>query len=216
MKGLFVLLITLVALCQHVVHAQSVQPDLTEKKNFTVLNRDITITKNDGKAAIHLNTGENDGVAWINNINFTAGVLEFDVKGRNMMQQSFVGIAFHGTNDSTFDIVYFRPFNFTSDDSTRRNHSVQYVSLPKYDWSYLRETFPGKYENKLTKTIEPEQWFHVKIIVSRKQIEVFVNNDDKPSLIVKPLNNNATGKIGFWVGNNSEGDFANLSIIKKS
>ncbi len=128
------------------------------------------------------------------------------------MQQSFVGIAFHGTNDSTFDAVYFRPFNFLSNDTIRKRHSVQYISLPKYDWSLLRQQYPGKYENALIKTVEPEEWFHAKIIVSNERIEVFVNNDDKPSLTVKPISNHTTGNIGFWVGNNSDGEFSNLII----
>ena len=86
--------------------------------------------------------------------------------------------------------------------------------MPQYDWFYLREKFPDKYENALTKAVEANQWFHAKIVVSNEQIEVFVNNDDKQSLVVQPLTKNTTGKIGFWVGNNSDGDFANLTITK--
>lgn len=41
---------------------------------------------------------------------------------------------------------------------------------------------------------------------------VFVNNDNKSSLVVKLLNNDASGKIDFWVGNNSDGYFSNLTI----
>ena len=125
-----------------------------------------------------------------------------------------VGIAFHGINDSTFDAVYFRPFNFQSPDTTRKSHSVQYISLPQYDWSVLREKFPGKYENKLTNTVDPESWFHVKIIVDT-DITVYVNNDQQPSLIVKPISEHTTGNIGFWVGNNSDGDFANLMVSQQ-
>jgi hypothetical protein len=47
------------------------------------------------------------------------------------------------------------------------------------------------------------------------KIQVFVNNDSKSSLVVKPLNNYTTGKIGFWVGNNSDDDFSNLIIQNK-
>ncbi len=54
------------------------------------------------------------GIAWINDIRFSDGIIEFDVKGKNVLQQSFVGFAFHGSNDSTYDAVYFRPFNFKS------------------------------------------------------------------------------------------------------
>ena len=165
-----------------------------------------------GKNAVHLDAKPGDGVAWINNITFEKGIIEFDVKGKNVLQQSFVGIAFHGLNDSTFDAIYFRPFNFQSRDVSRKNHSVQYVSLPQFDWSALREKYPGKYENSLLKALNPEGWFHAKVVVDATNIAVYVNDDKDPSLVVKPISNRTTGKIGFWVGNNSDGDFSNLTI----
>lgn len=197
-----------------VAQNQNIKPDFSDTNTFKTVNRHISLVNEAGKAFVHLDAKPNAGVAWISNINFTAGIIEFDVKGKNVMQQSFVGIAFHGLNDSTYDAIYFRPFNFQSADTTRKNHSVQYISLPQHDWPVLREKYPGKYENALTMAIEPEQWFHAKIMVSSERIEVFVNNDGRPSLIVTPLSNNAPGKIGFWVGNNSDGDFSNLTITK--
>jgi hypothetical protein len=34
-------------------------------------------------------------------------------------------------------------------------------------------------------------------------------------LVIDKLNDRKTGKIGLWVGNTSDGDFANLQIINK-
>ncbi len=196
-----------------VAQKQAVKPDLSNSSHFQVVNREITVSANDPKkVVVHLNNKPKDGVAWIKDLTFETGIIEFDVKGKNILQQSFVGIAFHGLNDSTFDAVYFRPFNFQSPDATRKSHSVQYISLPQYDWSVLREKYPGKYENALVSTIDPESWFHAKIIIDADNIAVFVNDDEKPSLTIKPIANRTTGKIGFWVGNNSDGDFSNLSI----
>ena len=187
--------------------------DLLNKGDFQVINRTVGLsTDKQGKTIIHLDAKPDVGVAWINNTNFTTGIIEFTVKGKDVLQQSFLGIAFHEINDSSFDAIYFRPFNFRSIDTARRNHSVQYISMPKYDWSYLRQNYPGKYENALTEAIEPKEWFHAKILVSNESIKVFVNDDDKPSLVVKPLSNSISGKIGFWVGNNSDGDFSNLIL----
>jgi len=195
-----------------VAQQQTLKPDLSKTTNFSVINRQITVLNEQGKNAVHLDAKPGDGVAWINNITFEKGIIEFDAKGKNVMQQSFIGIAFHGLNDTSFDAVYFRPFNFQSSDAARKSHSVQYVSLPRFDWSVLREKYPGKYENSLTDNISADSWFHAKIIIDTDKIEVFVNNNPQPSLSVKPLNNYTTGKIGFWVGNNSDGDFANLEI----
>jgi hypothetical protein len=142
------------------------------------------------------------------------GAIEFDVRGKDVLQQSFVGMAFRRQNDTSYDCIYFRPFNFQSKDAVRKTHSVQYISLPQYDWQYLREKFPGKYENALSVSVDPNTWFHIKVMFDGNEIMVYVNGDDKPSLTVKSLNNYATGEIGYWVGNNSEGDFANLSVTQ--
>ena len=195
-----------------VAQQQTLKPGLSKTTNFRVINRQITVLNEQGKNAVHLDAKPGDGVAWINNITFEKGIIEFDVKGKNVLQQSFVGIAFHGLNDSTFDAIYFRPFNFQSRDVSRKNHSVQYVSLPQFDWSALREKYPGKYENSLLKALNPEGWFHAKVVVDATNIAVYVNDDKEPSLVVKPISNHTTGKIGFWVGNNSDGDFSNLTI----
>ena len=210
-----ILLLIIAAACISIVgftQTQTVKLDISTEKNFSVVNRTMTISNQQGKSVIHLDAKPGDGVAWINNATFEKGVIEFDVKGKNVMQQSFVGLAFHGLNDSTFDAVYFRPFNFQSADPARKGHCVQYVSLPQFDWSVLREKYPGKYENSLTSTIDPESWFHAKIVVEANKISVFVNGDKQPSLVVNPIADRTIGKIGFWVGNNSDGDFSNLSI----
>ena len=191
---------------------QIVKPDLSDRNNFHVVNKNITIINDQGKTTVHLDGRPNNGVAWINGVNFAKGTIEFDKKGKNVLQQSFIGIAFHGVDDSTYDAVYFRPFNFQSPDTVRKSHSVQYISSPQYDWSVLREKYPGKYENTLTTMIDPESWFHVKVVVDAGNITVYLNGDKKPSLVVQPISNRTTGKVGFWVGNNSDGDFSNLSI----
>lgn len=193
-----------------VVHAQLA--GTFSASNFEVVNRHISIDKSKGKSVVHLDGSEGAGVAWLKNTSLSTGSIEFDVKGKDVMQQSFVGIAFHGTSDSAYDCIYFRPFNFNATNTTAKNHSVQYISMPQYDWSYLREKFPGKYESVLTNPIDPNIGFHAKIVIDTNGIAVFVNGDDKPSLNVKPLNNYLRGRIGFWVGNYSDGDFSNLTI----
>jgi hypothetical protein len=94
----------------------------------------------------------------------------------------------------------------------RKIHAVQYISLPDYPWETLREKFNGKYEKAIFPVPDPNEWFHVKIIVSYPHITVFVNGSQEPCLIVEKLNTRTSGKIGLWVGNNSDGDFANLQI----
>lgn len=63
--------------------------------------------------------------------------------------------------------------------------------------------------------VDPNNWFHVKIIVDKHKIQAFVNSDAKACLSVEPLTGNSSGKIGFWVGNHSDGDFTNL-VLKQN
>ena len=189
-----------------------ITPDLS-KDNLQPVNRQVSLsTDKTVKTIVHLNANDGAGVVWIKGLNFETGVIEFDVKGKDVLQKSFVGIAFHAVNDSTYESVYFRPFNFQANDTIRKKHAVQYISLPKFDWEYLRETSPDKYEHSLLKFVDPNEWFHIKVVVDKNKIQAFVNADAKAWISVKPLTNNLSGKIGFWVGNNSEGDFSNLSI----
>ena len=197
--------------CTYVGQSQVIKPPLS-KDRFITVNRELSITEMNGKTVIQLDARPGDGVAWIKSSFFNRGVIELDIKGKNLPQQSFVGFAFHRQNDSTYDVVYFRPFNFQSKDSLSKKHAVQYVFLPKNDWSFLRSRFPGRYENSLSELVDPDNWFHVKLVVE-DQIKVYVNNSAIPSLVIQPLNDFSSGNIGFWVGNNSDGAFANLSVI---
>jgi hypothetical protein len=185
---------------------------LTDKK-LDVKNRDASPLHDGDKTGIKLSARENDGVAWLKNVDFTNGVIELDIKGKDVLQHSFVGIAFHGTGaPNTMDVVYFRPFNFRATDSVRRIHAVQYVSLPNYDWEVLREKHNGQYEKGIDPAPKADEWFHAKIVAKGPQITVYVNGNERPSLAVKKLNSNTHGKIGLWVGNTSDGEFANLTV----
>ena len=183
-------------------------PDLSKIKDsnlWTLYNREL-ITDN----AVHLNGEPGDGLLWLKGPIFTNGKIELDIKGKDERGRSFVGLAFHGLNDSTYDVVYFRPFNFKSPE--RRGHSVQYISHPEYTWFKLRKEHPEKYENPVLPVPDPTDWFHATIIVDYPNVKVFANNSEKPSLTVKQLSSRKEGWIGFWVGNNSEGFFRNLKI----
>ncbi|MGK6351425.1 family 16 glycoside hydrolase [Parapedobacter sp. DT-150] len=175
--------------------------------NFTAFNRKASYER--GEA--HLDANADNGILWLNGSLFGNGVIELELKGRDIPGQSFVGVAFHGRDDKTFDAVYFRPFNFRHPE--RNGHSVQYVSLPGNDWSLLRERFPNRYENRIDPVPDPvDAWFHVRIVVNYPDITVYVNHASRPTLEVRQLSDQKEGALGFWVGNGSEGWFRNLKI----
>jgi hypothetical protein len=185
---------------------------LLQENKLEIFNRTVASFTEGDKKGIRFSKKENDGVAWVKHLIFTNGNIELDIRGSEEFQQSFVGIAFHAIDNNTFDAIYFRPFNFQTDDTVRRIHAVQYVSMPDYSWQVLREKFNGTYEKAVIPAPKGTEWFHVKIVVNDPSITVFVNGNTKPCLTVEKLNKRVSGKIGLWVGNESAGDFANLQI----
>lgn len=194
------------------LQSQTITPDLQDDSKWTIANRNANAVNDGGKKAVRLSEAPNDGLMILKGVEFSNGTIEFDVKGKNVVQQSFVGIAFHGQDLKTYDAVYFRPFNFANADTARRSRAIQYISMPDHPWEKLRENFPGKYENKVNPVPDPDGWFHVKVVVDGKKVEAFVNNSPTPSLQVEKLTGVAKGGIALWVGNGSGASFSNLTI----
>lgn len=183
----------------------------TSEKDYDLKNATLAPYAEGGVSGVQLTTpNEKSGAAWLKGKTFTEGVIEFDIMGANNPGASFVGIAFHAQNDSTYDCIYFRPFNFVAEKQQNRDHMVQYVSMPEYDWYTLREKRTGEFEKEIKNAPNPDKWFHARIEVKGDEIKVFVNHDPTPSLVVHKLNSHHGGKIGLWVGSNSFGRFANL------
>lgn len=189
--------------------------NLNQKGKIQVFGRELTSVKDNGHKAVRFSETTGYGVAWLEGVNFNNGIIELDIKGKDVLQKSFIGLAFHGKDEKTLDAIFFRPFNFKSSDSVRRIHAVQYVSHPDFSWKKLREEQNGKYEKPISSAPDPNDWFHVKIVVNYPRVDVYVNNSSKPCLSIDKLNDRKEGKIGLWVGEASGGDFANLTITKK-
>ena len=186
--------------------------DPSDKNVWVAFNREA---KSAGTDKVELSAADADGLLVLQTVNFSSGVIEFDVKGEDKMGASFVGLAFHVQDNKQFEAVYFRPFNFFNVDTVRRWRAVQYIFAPDYPWEKLRELFPGKYENKVLNAPNPNEWFHIKLIIKPDLIQAFVNKNAEPSLQVKPISTLTNGKLAFWVGNGSKGSFSNLVVTAK-
>ena len=199
-------------------HAQT----KTTRYDFAQLLKDgkITASSNskaevltvDNKTTLQLTASGGNGFAWLTGETFTNGTIELDMKGKDVLQQSFLGIAFHAVDEKQFDVVYFRPFNFRSTDPVRKIHAVQYASGPDYPWARLREEHNGQYEKAVDPAPDPNEWFHAKIVVDAPHISVYVNGNSTPSLVVDQLQKRGTGKIGLWQDGPVPANFANLVI----
>jgi hypothetical protein len=175
------------------------------------VNREVTKLAG-SRDGVHVAEKSGPGVIWIEGSDFAAGTIELDVRGRDVFQRSFVGLAFHRKDDSTYDAVYLRPFNFRADDPVRRRHAVQYIAVPDYDWPRLRKEFPEEFENPVDGSVAPADWVPLRVVVKGRTIQVYVGSVKSPTLEVRKLGQHDRGMIGLWTGNNSDGGFANLRI----
>jgi hypothetical protein len=160
----------------------------------------------------YVHEGAGPGVAWIEGADVGQGTIAVDVCGRDVLQRSFLGIAFHRQDDKTYEAVYLRPFNFRADDAARHQHAVQYIAVPANDWPQLRKTFPEEFENPVDASIDPAGWIPLRIVIAAARVQVFVGDGASPALEVRRLAAADTGQIGLWVGNGSDGGFANLRV----
>ena len=183
------------------------------KKNVEIINRGVSSINEKEYRGIRLDERYEDGIVWLRDFEFTSGIIEFDTRGKDVKQHSFVGIAFHGTDTTTFESIYLRPFNFTETQDPKKSRMVQYVSKPTHTWQVLRGKFPGQYESFIEPAPAPDSWVHVKIVIEGTTISTYINKNTTPSLVVESLGNK-TGSVGFYVADTSGGDFANLKITK--
>jgi hypothetical protein len=178
------------------------------KQNKLMINPGQTVSPiaDGSKAGVSCN-----GIVWLKNTGFKTGTIDVDLRGKDVFQQSFLGIAFHGIDTVTYDAIYFRPFNFRSTDTLRHKHAVQYISEPDNSWDKLRNEHPLMYENAVNPAPLATAWFHARIVVKGDVIIVYVDGAAQSSLTVKKLNNREDGLIGLWTSGLT-GDFANLTI----
>jgi hypothetical protein len=188
--------------------AQAAPMTLPEKLDGLEVAADDVATLEAG--TVRLQSAKGAGFAWLKGVEWSAGRVSFEVRGLDKPGASFVGLAFHGKDDTTYDVVYLRPFNFNNPDPARRAHALQYMSLPDSPWPKLRENSPGKYEAELNPAPAAEDWVRVTLAIEGRELAVFINEAKAPSLRVTLLNDRLGGKIGLWVGGTSEGWFRNL------
>lgn len=189
--------------------------DYAKSNWLEFFNRQLIPLDDKTISGISISDGKLEGGAWISGVQFSNGIIELDVRGKNVNQSSFVGICFHGVDEDTFDAIYLRPFNFLSPDTLRRSHCIQYTSYPEYTWERLRREFRGQYERAIPSPPNPDSWIHLKLILDYPIITLYIDHRPDPVMQINQLNTRRTGKIGLFVGDTSDGDFANLTLQEK-
>ena len=167
-------------------------------------------------------TNNDKTVAVVAGSDFHNGIIEVELNGsispkaslmlRNF-SRGFIGVCFRIADDvESFECFYLRPENGVTDDETRRNHAVQYISIPDWDFARFREEAPEQYENPAP--IAPDTWHTVRIEVEDETAQIFIDDGAEPVLVVNDLKLGAEnrGEVGLWVGPGTDAFFRNLTV----
>jgi hypothetical protein len=163
--------------------------------------------------------GDEGRLVVLSKTDFQDGIIEVDLAGEpgpnaGEGARGFVGVAFRVAPDqSRFECIYLRPTNGRAEDQVRRNHSVQYISVPGFPWHMLRKDFPEKYETYVD--LLASEWTRVKIDVRGEKARLYVNGVEQPTLLVNDLKQGQSkGAIALWIGPGTVAHFANVRISR--
>src|SRR3954454_2828643 len=139
----------------------------------------------------------NSGTAALKDTTFGDGTIEFDV---NTVGRGAPGIAFRRQDEANFELLYLRP-----DPSCPAFRAcMQYA--PETHGVLLWDFFP-QYQTRAP--LRENGWNHLKIVVSGRRMNVFVNDAASPTLQVGRLEGDAmTGGLQLQ----GPGTFANMVI----
>ncbi len=184
--------------------------------SWLLFNRGAALVTDGSRRVLTLDERANGGLVWNPALQLADGDIDVDVRGRDILQKSFLGVAFHMASADSFEVLWLRPFNFQGADSARRAHAVQYASYPEFTWQALREQYPGGYESAVPPGIKPNGWVHMHIELRGTHVSLFLNGAASPTLSVESRGDRRGGGVGLWVGDNSPGEFTNLVITPRA
>lgn len=139
----------------------------------------------------------NSGNAVLKDITFSDGTIEFDV---NTIGRGAPGIAFRQQDEGNFELLYLRP----DPACPAFRACIQYA--PQVRGVLLWDLFP-RYQTRAP--LRENGWNHIKMVVSGRRMNVFVNDVASPTLEVGRLEGD-TLKGGLRL--QGPGTFANMVI----
>lgn len=193
---------------------------LNDANDLVVSGGQAERVKYRGREAIRLTTApkQEEVLAFLKGAQIQDGTIECDVALKvttppGVRMPGFVGVAFRTRADAShYELFYLRPGNARSQDQAMRNHSVQYVSIPGFDWYKLRREWPWLYESYAV--LEFEHWNHVKIDLHGRVAKLFIDGSENPTLVVNGLKGeDLRGGVALWGYAGEEAYFANLKVI---
>ena len=223
----FLLLLLLIsAVC--LLGQQAKQPatasfPLDSVAGLELLNVKAEVVSYQGRRAVRLVATHTDPevddamLAILPGTDFKDGTIEAEVAGSPRPDapkddRGFLGIAFRVHNHGgQFENIYIRATNGRAEDQIRRNHAVQYESVPDFPWFRLRKESPGVYESYTD--LEAGAWTKMKVVVSGTKARLYINGADQPCLIVNDLKlGDSHGAVALWAYWSTDAYFSNVTI----
>ena len=138
-----------------------------------------------------------DATATAKGVSFGNGTIEYDAK---LLTDGFAAIRLRTQGAQSAEIFYLRP----DPECPAADDCVQYVPRVHGVWPW--EMYP---EYQAAASVAVGAWNHVKLVVSGRRMNVFVNGAAKPTLVVGRLEGDALeGGLQFA----GPAEFANLTI----
>ena len=126
------------------------------------------------------------GFVALKDMHFDNGTIEFDIKP---VGEEMPGIRFHQKNGDTADMLYIR----VSPDCPASQDCLQYVPIVKS--RVLWDVYP---QYQASAPFRENEWNHIRLVISGRRMNVYVNGRTEPSLRVAHLEGDAsTGTIAF-------------------
>ncbi len=163
-----------------------------------------------GKVAEEPLQGENwirltEGEMYLKDSTFLNGTIEFDMA--LTQDRYFPGFGFRVQDKDNYENIYLRPHQMGNPDA------IQYT--PVFNGQAAWQLYYG--EGYSTAVMYPMgEWVHVKLVVRDRQAEVYINDANKPTLVIHQLKREPKpGKISLINGAPTVARFKNFSYIKQ-
>lgn len=126
------------------------------------------------------------GFVALKDTHFDNGTIEFDIKP---VGEEMPGIRFHQKDGDTADMLYIR----VGPDCPASQDCLQYVPILK--GRVLWDVYP---QYQAPAPFHENEWNHIRLVISGKRMNVYVNERTEPSLRVAHLEGDAsTGTLAF-------------------
>lgn len=163
----------------------------------------VEFAKHNDADAIELKPGNmqakiKTGSAILNDFTFRNGTIEYDVDATSGMGAAF---GFRRRDDDTYELFYLRPRPKCSEAVDCIQYAPQTHGILLWDM-YPQYQSPAPLRNG--------EWNHIKLVISGRRMNVFINGEKSPSLKIGSLEGDVL-EGGLII--QGPGTFANLTVI---